>query len=660
MRSHRFWVVTGALSLLVAPFIIAPSALARSDEQGSPVPCGRDPAIASGAKAEAASEAEAEPDAPPATTIDEQIVVTADRLESDRQRVGSSVTVIDEAEIARRRKHTVAELLRTVPGLEINRSAGPGSVTSAFLRGGSSAFTLVLVDGVRMNSPATGSFDLSQLSTDNIDRIEVVRGPASTLYGSEAIGGVISITTARGAGPLALEAALEAGNDGFDHQRAGVRGSRGVWDYSLAAGRTTTGGISAAAARFGNREDDGDTNRTLSARFGRALGVGGRLDLALRQIDGDTEIDGFGFDPVRGFVPVDDPNARQSQRATVASIDARVPLGERITQTLRLGLHDETLVARDPDTPLNNFASDTQVLTLGAITEVSLFAHGTLIVGIEHETREARVRDSFDRDLDIDALFVQQRWASDRGSLVLGLRHDDHQSFGGETTWRVTGSWSWPGATGRGPTRVHSSAGSGFRAPSLNELFFPFFGNPALLPETSTGFDLGIERTLLDGRLRIDLTAFANDYDQLIGVGPAFTAVNIDQANARGAELTLDWTPSVRWALGISHSFTDTENETSGLALARRPKNRSVVTFTFDPMAHLDGALTLLAVRDRIDTGGAPMDDYERLDLSLGWRLRPRLRLDLRAENLLDQDYEEVPGFGTPGLLAAIGLHWSP
>ena len=595
--------------------------------------------------------------------VDEEVTVTADRLEAPRDTVGSSVTVIGRAEIERRRKATVAELLRTVPGLEINRTSGPGSITSAFIRGGNSAFTLVLVDGVRVNSPASGGYDLSALVTDNIERIEIVRGPQSTLYGSEAIGGVIHITTRKGQGPARFGIYGEAGSLDSSRFGASLSGSGSRFDYSLSASALDTEGVSAASERFGNLEADGAENQTFSARLGWRLGAGqsgrtdGRIDLSVRSVDADTEIDGFGFDPDRGFVPVDDPNTLQQRESLNAQLDARVPLGRRWTQTFRVGVSDESFDTTDPDSPFNNFGNDVQLVELSTQAEIAVSTTGTFLAGFEHETREAESVGSFAEEVDITSFYAQQRWAGQQGALTVGVRHDDHETFGGETTWRLTGSWGW-GDVSRGRTRLHAAVGTGFRAPSLNELFFPFFGNLGLEPETSEGFDVGIERTAAGGRFRIDLTYFDNAFEDLIGVDSAFMAINIDEATARGVELTLGWRPNETWYLEGSHTYTDTENETTGLQLARRPENRSVLRLGFAPVPRLDGEVSVIAVRDRIDTNGADMDDYDRVDLSLGWKLRPALSLYARAENLLDEDYEEVPGFTTPGAVTVIGLRW--
>lgn len=595
---------------------------------------------------------------PTGSPVDEEITVTADRIAAPTDQVGSSVTVIDRAEIERRRHATVAELLRTVPGVEINRTSGAGSVTSAFLRGGNSAFTLVLVDGVRVNSPATGSYDLSQITTDNVARIEVVRGAQSTLYGSEAIGGVIAITTRRGKGPASVDAYVEAGSFGSERYGASIHGGSERYDYSIAAARSETDGVSAAAERFGNTEEDGDENTTASARLGWALGADGRLDISLRHIDSETEIDGFGFDPDRGFVPSDDPNAVQSREATIAQVDARFALGRRVTQSLRAGVQDENLEATDPDSPFNNFASDVALLSFESQTEVAWSDTGTFLVGLAHETRDAEAPGSFDESLDITSVFAQQRWATEHGALTVGVRHDDHETFGSETTWRVTGTRAWGQEATQ--TRVHASLGTGFRAPSLNELYFPFFGNPALRPETSTGWDLGLEKRWLGGRLRADVTYFDNEFEDLIGVDDFFTAVNIDQATARGVELTLGWTPGPRWYLEGTHTYTDSEDERTGLALARRPEHRSTLRLGIVPNDRVDGELAVISVRDRIDTGGAPMDDYTRVDLAFGVDLVRGLEAYVRAENLFDEDYDEIPGFTTPGAAVRVGIRWDP
>lgn len=591
--------------------------------------------------------------ATPPVVVGDPVTVTANRTEVPLAATGSSVTVIEREEIERKRHATVLEVLRTVPGLAVVQTGGPGRTTSVFIRGGGAAHTLVLVDGVRVNSTTSGALDFANLKADEVERIEIVRGPQSTLYGSEAMAGVISITTRRGRGESEVRIDAEAGTDDRRRLRASTSGSAGRVDYSVAVGGLETGGISTASESRGNREEDPASSVDASTRLGLDLGEDGRLDLATTYGDADTDLDGFVF----GVGPVDDPNAAQRTR----SLGSRLRLEQRLRpwwkQTVMVGVADERLDGKDPDTPENRFAIRGRSTQWSSQSDFTLGGAGVLTVGLQHEEREAENRGVFDGDTRLHSIYVQHQasWR-DRLFVTGSLRHDDHSDFGGETTYRLTAAHRF-GA--RGPL-LRGSAGTGFRAPSLNELLFPGFGNPELAPETSRGIDLGIEQELAAGRLRLGATVFDTAYRDLIAFDLAtFRADNVAEADVQGAEITAAYTPMPSLRLDFAHTYLDTEDRGTGEPLARRPRHRSTLSASFDLGERVDGVATLISVRDRIDSDGAPMDDYARLDLSLGYAWNDRLETYLRTVNLLDEDYEEVPGFTSPGRQASAGLRAS-
>lgn len=581
--------------------------------------------------------------------ISEQIVVTANRHASPIAEVGSSVTVIDAAEIERRGKTTVADLLRTVSGLAVARSGGEGQVTSVFLRGGSSSQTLVLLDGVRLNNATTAAFDFADLSTDNIERIEIVRGPQSTLYGSEAMAGVISITTKKGDGDLQVRGLAEAGNLGLVRASLGVSGATERFDYAISAASYSFDGVSAAEERAGNSEDDGYDNTTLSSRMGWAFAGDGRLELSLRSFSGDVEIDGFGF----GVGPVDALNARQKRDGTSGDLRFEKIFG-RVRQTVSASLYDERLRGEDPDDPFGNFLVDSQVSQLTAQSDIDLAKNDVLTLGYSVEKREGVSRGNFDESLYLRSFFLQNTWSYDeRLFLTVGARNDNPSELGDETTYRATVAWLFPGHG----NRLHGSFGTGFKAPTLNDLYFPFFSNPDLVPETNRGFDLGIEQHFLDDRLVVDLTWFDLDFEDLIAFDfLTFLPQNIAAATSRGAELTLRFDLDERTQIAFSHTYNDTEDRTTGLQLARRPEHKSVVSVFFRPVDRMRGSITLVAARDSIDSNGSTLDDYELVDVTLRYRLTPAYEPFLRVENLFDQDYQEISGFTAPGVHGALGL----
>jgi vitamin B12 transporter len=598
--------------------------------------------------------AEEPPTGPP---VEEEIVVTASRAPEPAREVGSSVTVLDRDEIERRGVATVLELLRTVPGVEVSQGGGPGRVASVFLRGATSAQTLVLLDGVRLNSPATAAFDLADLTLDGVERVEILRGPQSVLYGSEAMGGVVAITTRRGGEEgLAGGAEVEGGSLGLAAGRADLRGAGGRFDYALAAGRLELDGVSAASERRGNTEEDRWRNTTLSGRLGAAFLGDGRVDLTARHADGETGLDGFTF----GVGPTDDPNYLQHRELTQVALELSKPLAPWWRQELTLGTSEDDLVGEDPDTPFHPFDIRTRVAEASTRADLALGERNRLLAGAAVERREAENAGAFDESLDLVSFFANHRWsARERLFLSAGLRHDDASGFGSKTTWRATGALLFPGNTahpGNG-ARLHGSYGTGFRVPTFNELFFPGLGNLELEPEASAGWDLGLERTFRDGRLRLDLTAFENRFDELIVFDLAtFTFANVAEAESRGLEATAAAVTGRRWVLAASWTWNETEDLSTGRPLPRQPEHRGTLVATLRASERLRATATVVAVAERIDSDGSPMDDYQRLDLAADTRLGTHLRPYLRIDNLLDQDYEEVNGFTTPGRTLRLGL----
>lgn len=585
----------------------------------------------------------------PSLTVDEVIVVSATGTETPARLVGSSVTVIDRMEIEARDKVTVLELLRTVPGLEVSSTGGPGGATSVFVRGANSNATLVLFDGVRANSPTGGGFDFAEITTDNVERIEVLRGPQGALYGAEAIGGVISISTRRGSvDGVTGNMDVEGGTDDYGRLQVGVRGGRGTVDYSVTASHQQNDGFSKASERAGNSEKDDWQNSTATAALGVDFADDGRFDVSVRAFDAETGLDGFEF--LVG--PVDDLDYQQVRAGLFLSTQVSKDVGGKARLSFRAGVAQDELEGIDPTTFFNNFLIDSQIAEADIRADVALSQSDTLTLGYTFQDQDGSSLGSFDVGTDLSSFYLQNQWThGDDLSIVVGVRNDDHSTFGDETTYRGSVSYLLPSAT-----RLHASVGTGFKAPSYFDLFFPFFGNPNLKAETSTGWDLGFSQSLYGERASFDVTYFDNQFDDLISFDADFEAVNIAEASARGVETSFGWVVSERFRWDINHTWTDSEDDATRAQLARRPKQRLTTSLFFEPSKAWRSTVTVVAVQDRIDSDGSPMDDYERLDASVSYRVREGLRLGARLMNLLDQTYEEINGFTTPGFQAALTL----
>ncbi len=593
------------------------------------------PAVAFGEE-----EAETEDGTP---IVEEEIVVSANRYEAPRSEVGSAVTVIDAEEIEQRNQVAVLDLLRTVPGVEVTQTGGPGKVATVRVRGGAGGQAAVLVDGIRVNSVTGGSYDFSNMLAANIERIEVLRGPQAT-YGSEAMTGVISITTRRGEPGWRLNATAEAGSN--EHQRFdfGFLGGAGVWDYSVAGTDLSTDAVSHRYIEGQPLEDDPFENQTYSARLGAAFLEDGRVDLRARSASGDTALDGFG---------PEDLNAMAAKDDETLALTVEKALGSVWRQTVRIGRTEGLLVGTDPDTFWNNYQVDSQIQQIDLQSDLMLGADNVLNLGYSTETREGASAGNFDEEADLDSWFVQDQWSiTDNTHVTAAVRDDEHSAFGSETSHRVTLSSSW--AQGRG--RVHGSYGTAFRAPTFNELYYPGSGDPNLLPETTEGFDIGVEQRFGESGVSFDLTWFDLEFDQLIQFYfPTFSFRNVANASSSGAEFTLRYRPNVDYSLELSHTYNETEDRSTGDPLARRPKNRTTLVAQLRPTERFSAAVMAAVVADRINSNGAVMDDYAKFDLHLSYT-RSLWQPFVRIENALDEDYFEVPGYVTPGRTFVAGL----
>ena len=572
------------------------------------------------------------------------VVVTATKTEVPLNETTSSVTVITEEEIQAQNAKTVLEVLPHVQGLDVVQTGGSGGVTSIFMRGGNSNHTLVLVDGVQVNSPTTGAFDFSNLTVDNIERIEIVRGPQSTLYGSDAIGGVINILTKRGKGAPAFSFSAEAGSYQSFRESVGVSGAAPSLDYSLSVARFDTEGFSKADESNGNSEKDGYENTTLSSRLGYNWGTVGRLEFTARYTNAEAEVDG-------GFPVADDPNFVMDSQFLVLSTRYSRPITSWWTQQLRLAFNRDELKGSDPDPAdvFNNFEIDTDSRRVEWQHNLAIGKADLLTLGYEYEGQFGKGKDVFDKTISNSAVYVQnQHQVTDVFSQVVGVRADYNSRFGDEITYKAEAAYRIP-ETG---TRFRAAYGTGFHGPTLNDLFFPGFGNPTLKPETSESVEGGIEQSFLSGRLNFLGTYFHTGFENLIVFdSTTFLPENIGKAMAKGAELELDLSPVKAVTLKTNYSYTTTLNEENGQELPRRPRQKANVGLNVFPMPSVKLLLDFRYVGKRFNdtANNEPVGAYTLVNASGTFDLTKVVQIFARVENLFDRKYEEVLGFGTAG-----------
>ncbi len=589
-----------------------------------------------------------------------EIVVTATRREEPLRGISASVTVIDAEEIAERGEITVLEALRGLPGLDVVQQGGPGAITSVFLRGAASAHTLVLIDGVKVNSPTTGGFNFANLAVDNIERIEIVRGPQSTLYGSDAIGGVINIITKKGVGPPRWELSAEAGSLTTRRVSLTTSGSVEPFHYSLSISRFDTKGISRAVVGV---EDDGHENTSFSARFGFPVLEGAELDFVLRYSEAIADIDGYV--EIAPFVWIfTDTLEVQDTTETVFSARFNQPLTENWNHRVTFSVSDGFLEIRDPDIISE---IDTRISALNWQHEFAVGAASTFIAGVEWEEQEALSKggtllvENVDESITNWGYYLQHQWDwEEKFFLTSGIRADDHETFGIDTNYSIGIAYLFPEM----PVRLRGNWATGFRAPTLNDLFWPATpwsaGNPDLLPEESSGYDLGID--FWGERFHLGVTYFHNDIENLIAwaeVRPWFwTPSNVAEARTEGIELEVSLLPLDNLRVTVNYTHTDTEDKKTGKELARRPESKYRLSFNYRPLERVNLNLCLNYVRGRWDDADNTerLASYTRVDLAASYDWTEDFQIFLRGENIFNENYEEAKGYGTPGASVFAGV----
>lgn len=576
------------------------------------------------------------------------IVVTASPWAEPEETVTQDLHVITREEIEAKGAAFVTDLLRGRPGLHLAQSGGTGKNTSIFLRGGSSAQVLVLIDGVKINSPSTGSVDISGIAASDIERIEIIKGPQSTLYGSEAMAGVINIITRQGADQQdKVSLTTEAGSYRTVKNTATFADATDLWNYRLTADRFDSDGISVAKS---GSERDGYQKSAVSSRIRLTPTEQAELGLNLRYSRDRSELDDFLY----GIGPVDDRHFLQKRDNYLISVDGKINPTEHYEQSLTLSLAGERYRSTDADTLWNNSEIDTDT-RIADWRHTFDFAPATVTAGFNFRREAADIEESFDESTDNRAAYLNGKLRFFNDSLILdgGIRHDNHETFGDHTTYR-TGVLYRLKPWG---TRFKGNYGTGFRAPSLNELYYPFYGNENLEPEKSRSFDAGLEQDFFDGRLVLGAGWFRQRYDNLIQTNFAtFTADNIGRARSEGWEFEATLTPTDNLTLNAAFTTMDPVNLETDRRLALRPKKTANASAEYRVAAFLLGA-DYRYVGERVDvSAGRRLSSYSLVDLRLSYDLTPMVTLFTRVNNLLDKDHEEVSGYETPDAAVYAGL----
>jgi len=564
----------------------------------------------------------------------ESIEITSNRLKTSIEQYAGSATVITEEEIKQSGKIHVGDILRDALGVDLRQSGPMGATSTLFLRGAGSESTLVLIDGVQVNSNTLGSYNFADLNVDNVQKIEILRGPQSTLWGSDAVGGVINIITKKGSGKPATYASFEGGSFSTYKETIGASGQNGRLDYSVTASRTDSAGFSARNLN----ENDGYENTTLSARGGANLEGDLRIDFIGRYSASDVDIDALNGG---------DDFTRQSGTKT---FNVSLPINKQITDwwdiTFRPSYFYE--VARDAQATKED-AIYSRNITLDLQNNIEINENVSTVFGMEYQRLAGHnVLQNFKHDNHNYGFFMQARmnWM-EAWSFTGGFRKDLLSEFEDPLTYRFEGAYRIA-STG---TKIHTSYSTGFRAPTFNQQFFPNFGRAGLKPEESKGWEAGVKQSLLEDRVHFDITYFETRFTNLlITPPPTFALVQVGTAKTNGTETEIRAQLPYRSQISINHSWLEARDG-NGTKLANRSKHRFSTQLSKDFGKDFN-LLVGLRFRSRAGT----VDPFKTVRIAAKYQVTSQLKLTARIENLFDEHYEEVSTFSTAGVSGYAGF----
>jgi vitamin B12 transporter len=602
----------------------------------------------------------------------DDIVVTAYRGPTDIAKSGSAITVIPGDKINNASPGSLVDVLREVPGLTVTQSGGPGGTTEVSIRGAEAGHTLVLIDGVRVNDPASARniFDFAVFSPTDIERIEILRGPQSALYGSDAMGGVINIITRKRTGKLSASVGVEGGSYGTVAGNGVVGGSVGPLSLSVSGTAFSSDGFS----RVGDRDNgEADSTRKFAgtARGSYESGEGQGFSFGVTAYRQESEVE-------KGSKPADDLPGYERDRDVVSGFgrfDFEAFEGKLNNQITFFGAETTSAylepLPRTTDSRGTNYGVEYQ-------STLDMGQAGTLIWGARAEQEGGKQnvlstsgdKTSFDDDRTLLAVFALQQFTLfDRLNLSLGGRYDEEVDGQGFLTGRATAAY----LIDETATKLRGSVGNAAKRPTMFQFFDAQYGNPDLVDEESWGGDIGVDQELFDGRLTVSATGFYNKFTNLIEFQsaslpdyPRSSYYNIKSAETSGLELSAEavLVPSVLRATA-SYTYLQATNLDTDLPLSRRPENSGSLGLTFTGIENFEFGVTAIFVGERFNNDAktaaalVPLESYTKIDLNASYRLNPQTTLYGRVENLTDVVYEDAFGYNNAGLSAYAGLRWT-
>jgi len=608
----------------------------------------------------------------------DEIVVTATRSPERADRVGQQVTVITAEDLRAQQTPVLTDILSRTPGVSFSRNGGVGTATQVYIRGAETGQTLVLIGGIRLNDPTTtdNSFNFGNLLVGDVARVEVLRGPQSVLWGSQAIGGVINLITTQPQTAFESDLTAEGGSHAWGYGRAGIGGKTDRVTWRASAAYLTTTGISAFDEAKGGREPDG--YRNVGAAASANVAVTDQLSVDLRAIysRGHTDIDGF---PPPTFRFGDTPEySIDEDLAGYAGANLDL-LGGRFQNRLAVtATHTERKNYDPSQSPTGvtfNGFGHTERYEYQGVDDI--FRTWAGVFGLEREDAHMRSA-SFGgpptiRSARTDSLYAVAHGDPAPGvTLSAGVRHDDHDAFGGHTVGQASAAWRVNG----GNTVLRASWGQGFKVPSLYQLGSEY-GNPALRPEQSTGWDAGVEQRFLSGTAMLSATWFERHTRDQIDFVSCFGATaplcpshpaggyydNTARTRARGVELAANADLTEALSVNANYTWTEARNDAEGGAnfdkrLPRRPTHEAYAEATYVWPVKLSTAMAFHYAGDRYDDAANRnrLKGYALWDMRASYPLTTQLEIYGRVENLFDKRYETIRNYGQLGRAAYAGL----
>ncbi len=578
------------------------------------------------------------------------IVVNSSRIGQTLTEIGTSVDIITSADIEELGFRFALDAIANSPSVTVNQNGSFGGNASVRIRGASSGQTLVLIDGVPVGDVSTtdGSFNFANIDNSNIDRIEILKGAQSTLWGSDAIGGVIAITTKTPDDGFGGDAFAEIGSFSTKRGGAAIEYGSDKGDFRLSASTIDTDGISKADQANGNDERDGFNSNNITAKGGLNFGSNARLSATVNYTDSESEYDGYAFG-AQGNVA--DGGQLGLSEVLSGNVALSLPLfSDRLENDFLIGYSETD--RQNLTNGIESFKANGDrligryqgVLTINDLNKVAF--------GLEHEEGNFDSGSTFgsdDGNQTSDSLFAMYELQPvDALTFTAGVRVDDHSEYGTQTTGRLAAAFN--------PTdllTLRASWGLGFKAPTLYQLFSAY-GDPDLVPEESEGYDIGVDLRTPDQKGLFSLTFFDQEITNQIDYSYAnYRYDNIAKVNSQGVEFAGSY-DLLNWlSVDVNYAYIDAEDDAG--QLVRIPEHSGDVSLAFRPDGPFASSILLRYNGSEEDANGT-VDEWTRVDLNASYDVSENVQLYTRIENLFDEEYQQILGYGTPGLSGSFGL----